>query len=159
MCQYFRDIKSARRRGFPSLPERVPTERGEKKQRKKKISLNSVEQPNKNYTEYLSSMLFLFDFSHSHPADQCSTTHVPHIYFSPCRNISDEGRSRVDCVATRTLYATMVDVWYVNTRYFDVFPRSRWPVYTRREDCTSTARRHTIRPRALSTHEILLLPV
>lgn len=81
-------LKAPGEEGSRLVPERRRRRRRERERKKeRKISLNSVEQPNKNYTEYLSSMLFLFDFSFP-SADQRSTTHVPHKY--PCRNISDE---------------------------------------------------------------------
>lgn len=81
-------LKAPGEEGSRLVPERRRRLRRERERKKeRKISLNSVEQPNKNYTEYLSSMLFLFDFSFP-SADQRLTTHVPHK--SPCRNISDE---------------------------------------------------------------------
>lgn len=90
MCQYFRVIKSARRRG-PVLY---------------KISLNSTEQPNKNYTE-----ISLFDFVFACFDDTLHGRFTQYACASltrnSCRNIRHS-------VATR-LWGACVDVSYVNT--------------------------------------------
>lgn len=97
MCQYFRVIKSARRRG-PRLVQYLS------------ILLN---ERTKTTPKYLSSMLFFLASRHTAQAEMYGSTHDASLTRNSCRNIEAE--------RTYTARGACVDVSYVNTTWIQVF--------------------------------------